>query len=225
MKRRWLVVAAFPLVVAGLTIRSSSSAFDHADAPQTVIDNQADIADVYSFMRPEPDGSGGFLPSRHLILVMTFAPGAKVGDTFSTKVDYVFRVRQATNGLTFALGAVPNFKVTCNFTAGPPQKVSCDANGTFAVSNVEAADAGDPSAPLRVWAGLRSDPAFADVGAFRNTISTGQNKFTTPGTNTFAGKNVMAIVVDLDVNVVALGSDAGTLPVFAVGGETKRNAI
>ena len=225
------------LIFAGATIAAlgaiafgakTGRALDHQDSPATVLDRAADIADVFAFMKPESNGEGGYSVSKKLVLAMTFQPGATATTKFDPAVDYIFRVRAVSSAATLALGASPNFKVICNFTNSTPQRVLCNANGTVKLSDIGEAgpdanvDAGDE--PLRVFAGLRSDPAFADLGAFKDTIASGQNKFKSPGVNSFDKANVMAIVVELDYKTIGFGdAGAAAAPLFAVGGETKRN--
>ena len=75
-----------------------------------------------------------------------------------------------------------------------------------------------PGGSIRVFAGLRSDPAFFDRQGALVTVQTGRTAFT--GTNAFAGANVLAIVVELDSTLFA--GDSGARPVLAVAAETVR---
>jgi hypothetical protein len=222
MRRRWVLLGAVSFVaVAGVMATSRTEAFDHQDAPGTIADRFADVTDVYAFMRPESETDGGFKKTSHLVLAMNFAPDIQNGQRIPTNIDYVFRVRAVSNVSSLALGS-PNFKVTCNFTAATPQKLVCIANGKSAVTTVGESDAGAPTEGVRVFAGVRSDPAFADVEAFRNTVAAQKLQFRTPGQNTFANKNVMSIVVDLDLATVVFNG-ASSMPVFAVAAQTVRN--
>jgi hypothetical protein len=243
MRTRRLAIASVPVVIAGLAYLSPSRAFDHQDAPFTVEDNAADITDVYAFMRPEPNGDGGFAPSDHVVLILNFAPGAKKGQVFPVGVQYQFEAYFFTLGDGGA-GLDPNkgkfaLVSTCEFTAAvaepkTPQRITCDIHGTkFVSADVETLDAGPPSQDIRVFAGVRSDPAFADVPAFLQVVGDGGlAALAAATTNTFRGKNVMSIVLEISVKDIYGGSDAGgdgggdastpELPLLAVAGVTTR---
>ena len=73
---------------------------------------------------------------------------------------------------------------------------------------------------MRVFAGLRSDPAFFDRQGALATVTSGHASFT--GQNAFASANVLAIVVEMSSSLFA--PDAGTPPVLAVAAETVRRS-
>lgn len=220
----WCVplLAGVALIAAG----RDSRAFDHGDSPATVKDVDGDITDVYTFMKPVALGDGGFAPSSDLVLVMNFNPSAKADYRPPTNIDYVFRIRAVTDPATLAYDVAPDATVSCQFTDEMPQRLFCNVNGTPAFATVGATDGGgidDAGAGLRLFAGLRSDPAFADVPAFTDTVASGQLKFKNPGTNSFQGKNVMSIVIELPLSNL-YGVDAGgASPLLAVAGSTTRN--
>ncbi len=58
-----------------------------------------------------------------------------------------------------------------------------------------AETAGDEQ--LKAWIGLRDDPFFFDLFGFNDTMSTGTLAFT--GADALAGTNVMAIVVEVEL--------------------------
>ena len=68
---------------------------------------------------------------------------------------------------------------------------------------------------IRVFAGPRDDPFFFDLTSFNAVLGGTQSAFNNPGTDTFAGTNVLSLVVEVPKNL--LGS-ASTLNVWA---ETK----
>lgn len=209
------------LVASGaLALHGAVLASDHLDGPRTTANPQADIADVFAFTSPEN--------AAHVVLAMTVTPFASTSATFPSNIDYVFRVRRVVAPSPFTL-ATTVLDVTCDFDQASPQHVSCSApNGLQATTVIgDTTGGGDASSPLRVFAGLRSDPAYFDrVGALA-TMASGRASFT--GQNAFAGANVLAIVVEVD-SVSAFGAaDAGTpldggsaFPVLAVAAETMK---
>jgi len=65
---------------------------------------------------------------------------------------------------------------------------------------------------IKAFAGPRDDPFFFDLVAFRNVISGAATSFNNPGNDTFAGTNVLAIVVEVPKSL--LGSNT-TINVWA----------
>jgi hypothetical protein len=240
MKIRHLGAVSVPVVAAALAVLSPSRAFDHRDAPFSIADNAADITDVYAFMRPETGDAGDFVPSDHVVLILNFAPGAQVGQAFPVGVEYGFVAdflappfAPVTSLTGFA------FQVLCHFTPAietpkkKPQQIVCDVHGTEVVADVETLDAGPPDQDIRIFAGVRSDPAFADVPAVLKVAGdSGLSALTGAGTNTFQGKNVMSIVVEVSLNNIygafdAGGTDAGGTDAggFAEGGSDEGGEI
>ena len=67
----------------------------------------------------------------------------------------------------------------------------------------------------RIFAGLRSDPFFLDVIAFRETVQTRRLAFKEVGDNHLAGKNARSLVLEIDAAEVL-----GSASMFAVVAET-----
>jgi hypothetical protein len=209
---------------------SPVGASDHLDGPRATADPPADIADVYAFTSPANPAS--------VVLAMTVTPYASPSSAFASDVDYIFRVRRvvAPNPLTLDEGAP--LDILCRFDSRSPQRVKCStASGVSAEATVGDLDGGGGSAgPMRVFAGLRSDPAFVDRQGLNATIRTGRASFT--GQNAWAGANVLALVVEVDARAVlvpsadggpeAAASDASGeasaagLPILAIAAETVR---
>ena len=193
---------------AVLALLSVGRASDHLDGPRTTGDPQADITDVFAFTSPED-------PSR-VVLAMAVSPYASDASTFSGAVDYAFRVQRVDALQPLTLHGVA-LDVVCDLDGeGGPTTMTCTGPGGVTGSAVVGAVS--PGGAMRVYAGLRSDPAFVDRQGLLATVAGGRASFT--GQNAFAGANVLAIVVELDSAV--FGGDAGGRPVLAVAAETVR---
>ena len=211
MKTRAVMACAAGAGAGVLALLSVVHASDHLDGPRTTADPQADIADVFAFTSPED-------PSK-VVLAMTVTPYASDASAFSGAVDYAFRVRRvdALQPLTFD-GA--GLDVVCDLAGadGSTPTMTCagpgGATGSALLGGVGAAGGGS----MRVFAGLRSDPAFLDRQGLLATVASGRASFT--GQNAFDGANVLAIVVELDSTL--FGGDSGVRPVLAVAAETMR---
>jgi hypothetical protein len=201
---------------------STGRASDHLDGPRAVADPQADITDVFAFTSPENPG--------RLVLAMTVTPFASPTDTFSSHVDYVFRIRRVTAPQPLTLDTAP-LDITCNFDQGDAtlQRVVCvGPGGSQAAATVDDATGSGGQSGMRVFAGRRADPAFFDRQGALATLASGRASFT--GQNAFSGANVLAIVVELEASRLDGkdagsdgGSDAGSpLPMVAVAAETIR---
>jgi uncharacterized protein DUF4331 len=217
----WVPGAA---VLTLLSVFSIVRASDHLDGPHTTADPQADIADVFAFTSPENPA--------HTVLAMTVTPFASAMSRFSSQVDYVFRVRRVVAPQPLALDPTV-LDVICDFDDATPQNVTC--SGPSGLKLTAAVDdrtgGGNATSPMRVFAGMRSDPAFFDRQGALATMASGRASFT--GQNAFDGANVLAIVVELDTATAlmaatgaATSASAGGAPrtMLAVDAETSRKA-
>jgi len=210
-----LVAITLSAVAVILRLGGSSWASDHQDAPRLL--PPADLADVFAFMRP---GS-----SARMVLAMTFHAGAGPSTPFDSGRAYVFRLVGHDPTTNAPDPSRVDVRVACRFSSPefPPQSVVCNANGFSGFADVGVVDAGVPEGPLRIFAGRRADPAFGDVARLQATVSDQTLSFADAGTNTFAGQNVLALVVDVDVDAILLaGRDvAAGRPLLAVSAFTE----
>jgi hypothetical protein len=214
MRTRAAAVSA-ALAACVLGVFSLGRASDHLDGPRATADPAADIADVFAFTSPED-------PSR-VVLAMTLTPYATDASAFAADVSYAFRVQRVAALEPLTLDATP-LDVMCTYDAGDgsPPAMACTGPGGASARAIlgEKPAAG---APMRVFAGLRSDPAFFDRQGALATVGSGKASFT--GANAFAGANVLAIVVEIDAALFAPAAEAGAeagAPVLAVAAETVR---
>ena len=176
---------------------------DHISGPRALADPIADITDVYAFPSPEA-------PDR-LVLVLNTLPFAQPDATFSDGLVYRFRLRPLTvaasvEGGPFSVGD-QEFVFDCVFgpraaadnTGSPVQEGTCTTPAgesvTFRVNDPN----GGHGHGVRVFAGVRWDPFFMDAPAALKTIATQQLCFTDPGTIFLDGKNVLSLVLELDL--------------------------
>jgi hypothetical protein len=210
MRARAALACSAVATAGALAAFSIGHASDHLDGPRATADPQADITDVFAFTSPED-------PTK-VVLAMAVTPYASDASTFSDEVDYAFRVQLVDAIQPLSLGGVA-LDVVCNLDSGSgPPTMTCNGPQGATGSAVVGETTGGPGGAIRVFAGLRSDPAFFDRQGALVTVQTGHAAFT--GTNAFAGANVLAIVVELDSTLFA--GDSGLRPVLAVAAETVR---
>ena len=213
MKKRKIFITVFVcLVVAAAGIIYAA---DHIDAP-AVTNKPTDITDVYVFRAQNP-GNMVFVANTQGLL----SPAVTGDAGFDENTMIEFNIDNngdnvedlviqciAKNGKMKVYGpAIP--KVTGTISYLNINKLSVQADITKYGQEALAAT-GDNG--VKVFAGPRDDPFFFDLVAFRNVISGSASSFNNPGNDTFAGTNVMAIVVEVPKSL--LGSN-GTINVWA----------
>lgn len=211
------------LCALGLTVGEGFlTGADHTDGPLATGDQAADIADVYTFR----NGS-------NLVLAMTISnvqagPEIELGRSIlDPEVLYQFEIDDdgdavedfvvqavvtgaPTDQTLHVVGpVVPTITGTSGrlVTDGPRASVEV-STGTSARTETEDG--------LTIFAGVRDDPFFFDLTRFQAILAGQATSFNDPGTDTFAGLNVYAIVVELPL--AALGDPAD----LTVWGTTSR---
>lgn len=215
LRARWLGV----LFVGGLLIAGAYDAYasDHLDTPTVIADPSADIADVFAWT--SADG-------RRLNLVMTI-----VGHRFSDRLQYVFHVASGERfgETTTHTSIICRFDVanTAECWAGDVDYLHGDASAPEGLEG--------QNRHFRVFAGLRDDPFFNNVTGTRAALimaaaalgrgaprdAAGFPSFDGPtsqaildqwrhtgggpATNFLGGWKVSALVVSIDLDVVATG--------------------
>lgn len=209
-------------------------AFDHRDGPTAQADPSTDIADVFAWMSPD---------AMRVNLVMTVSPGATVSAKFSNAAHYVFHV---TSRSSVAAAAAASVDVICDFHVAS-STTECWVGSVAHVVGDASAPAGLVSGDgkVRVFAGLRDDPAFVNVDGLRHMQSlfltargglgsdvAGCPTVTSPSTftsalvqnasggapaNLFAGQNVLALALSVDATLLTSGG-----PILGVWGSTNR---
>jgi len=205
-----VVASAMTMVVA--TAPSLSFGADHADAPGNLQSPSsrpdADINDVYAFQ----DSPG------RTVLAMTTNPAVGVlsPSTYATDVQYVINVDQTGS-------AHPSLAYTLRFNAK-------DSDGTqgyrvyrYTGSHADSLSDGEKIGTGRtgtattigdgtkVFAGLRSDPFFFDLDAFKHAVlgaNNGRTGFCDAGTVDFF-KNFNTNAIVLQVDTAKLGGKIG----------------
>ena len=213
MKKTKIFITAFVcLVVAAAGIIYAA---DHIDAP-AVTNKPTDITDVYVFRGQNPDNMVFVANTQGLL-----SPGATADAGFDENTMMEFNIDNtgdnvedlviqciAKNGKMKVYGpAAPKVTGTISYLNINKLSVQTDITkyGQDALSAI-----GDNG--VKVFAGPRDDPFFFDLVRFRQVIAGTASSFNNPGNDTFAGTNVMAIVVEVPKSL--LGSN-GAINVWA----------
>jgi hypothetical protein len=200
-------------------------AADHIDAPAVTGPGSTspgnDITDVYAFQSPADNSK--------MVLVLNtqglLAPAATAAAAFPSNVMYEFNIDNTGDNIEDlviqCLVQNGKMRVYGPVALGTPGTMSTvKASGSSTEVAVTAYGAGSPSIGtnpngISVFAGPRDDPFFFDLVRFKEIIAGTQTSFRDPGVDTFAGTNVMSIVVEVPKTLL------GSATTINVWGETK----
>ena len=209
-------------------------AADHAESPGTDADPAADLADVFLFVSPENP--------RRMVAAMTFGgrplPRSRIDSAFycDPRVIYVLNISRANAAGVFT--STPSVRVVARLgTSVLTGRCGVQIEGVpGAGGNIvgPAETVINSSSGLRAFAGLRNDPFFFDaegyngmVAAFASAAPPGgyvASSFglgSRPRRDSFANRNVSAIVFEMDIDTLAPVS-GGSRPKLQVWATTAR---
>jgi len=189
---------------AALGLTRWMQASDHKDSALLAADPAADIADVYTFRSPvNPD---------NIVLAMTvsgFIPPSEASTTFfDPNVLYQWKIDNDADAVedlviqAFVTGTggnqVMHFRgpAAPSVTGATSRVIDGPETATVRVSNTETPIIGSRNG-MTVFAGVRDDPFFFDLVQFKKIIAGQATSFRNPGIDSFAGTNVLAIIVEL----------------------------
>jgi len=189
---------------AALGLTRWMQASDHKDSALLAADPAADIADVYTFRSPvNPD---------NIVLAMTvsgFIPPSEASTTFfDPNVLYQWKIDNTGDAVedlviqAFVTGTggnqVMHFRgpAAPSVTGATSRVVDGPETATVRVSNTETPIIASRNG-MTVFAGVRDDPFFFDLVQFKKIIAGQATSFRNPGIDSFAGTNVLAIIVEL----------------------------
>jgi hypothetical protein len=216
MKKRKMLVAA--LAAAGITAAGLVFAADHTDSP-TVTGQSTDLTDLYVFRAQDVN---------NLVLVANtqglLAPSATSAAMFDPNTLIEFNIDNNNDNVEDLViqGIYDNGKMKFY---GPVKPAETGSRSTLegpvtaevAVTPYGAAPVIGDGGGLKVFAGPRDDPFFFDLNQFKKIVGGMAGSFNNPGTDAFAGTNVLSLVVELPKSM--LNASNGKLNVWL---ETKK---
>jgi hypothetical protein len=214
-ERKVFITTVLCLAVAAAGIIYAA---DHIDAP-AITNKPTDITDVYVF-RAEDPGNMVFVANTQGLLT----PGATADAQFDEGTMIEFNIDNtgdnvedlviqciARNGRIKVYGpATPKVTGTISYLNINKLSVQTDITPYGQAAIIATGDNG-----VKAFAGPRDDPFFFDLVRFRQVIAGQASSFNNPGNDTFAGTNVMALVVEVPKSLL---NSNGTINVWA---ETK----
>ena len=190
--------------IAAITIAGFISiAADHIDAP-AVTGGTSDITDFYAFQGQN---------TNNLVFVANvqglLSPTATANSAFDENTMIEFNIDTdgdnvedlviqavARDGKMYFFGPAAPGQTGLNstFLSGTPNSVDITTYGSSAVVS--------SSGGMNFFAGPRDDPFFFDFAQFSAIIGGTASGFNNPGADTFAGSNVMSIVVEVPKSMI-----------------------
>lgn len=198
------------LVVFVACAASYLIAADHIDSP-AVTGTGSDITDVYAFQSPTNASNMVFVVNVQGLL----APSATAAATFDEEVMIEINIdNSSTKDQMEDLVIQATFDNGNVMVYGPEAPAQKGLMSTLLKSTpVEAAVTSYGANPvigesngIKVFAGPRDDPFFFDLNQYKAIIGGTATSFNNPGTDAFAGTNVLALVIEVPKSM--LGSDA-----------------
>ncbi len=199
MKRKNLMLTT--IVAVAFIIGGIIYAADHVDTP-TVTNQPTDITDLYVFRGADPanlvfvaNSQGLTSPANSAALkfdantVLEFNID-KTGDNIE---DLVIQCKYdaASNKMKIYGPVAPS-------ATGSKSKLEGFVNAEVAVTTYgSSAVTSTGSSGIKVFAGPRDDPFFFDLNRFKAILAGTATGFSNPGTDAFAGTNVLSIVVEV----------------------------
>ncbi|MEO1260324.1 MAG: DUF4331 family protein [Bacteroidota bacterium] len=198
MKKKNLLLAALIVLAASVGIVIAA---DHIDAP-AVTATTSDITDFYAFQSPENNDNLVFVANLQGLL----SPNATGTAQFDENVMLEFNIDHSGDAVEdlviqafFEDGMVKVYGPVSPSTTGLESKRETD--GPLTETSITAYNATAPSIGMadgvKVFAGPRDDPFFMDFAQFGEIIAGNASGFNDPGSDTFAGTNVMSVVVEV----------------------------
>ncbi len=174
-------------------------AADHADAP-AVTGNASDITDVYAFQGQNTSNMVFVVNSQGLL-----SPGATASATFNESVlteinidnnndnveDLVIQAIKRGNKMYFFGPVAPDATGTSSTIK------TNNASGSVEISQYGQAAIIGTNNNMKFFAGPRDDPFFFDLNQYKAILAGTATGFNNPGTDTFAGTNVLSTIIEV----------------------------
>jgi Domain of unknown function (DUF4331) len=199
MKRKKMVLAASVAVL--LSAGGIIYAADHIDTP-AVTNQSTDITDLYVFRAADPN---------NLVFVANSQGLTSPANTTTLKFDentvLEFNIDKTGDN-------VEDLVIQCKYDAasnsmqvygpvapsatGTKSKLEGAVTASVAVTAYGAAPVtATGTSGIKLFAGPRDDPFFFDLNRYKAIIAGTATAFNNPGTDTFAGTNVLSVVVEV----------------------------
>jgi len=221
MKKKLLLGVLLGAFVIGGIIYAA----DHIDAPAVTgpgsVSLGNDITDVYAFQSPADNSKMVFVLNTQGLM----SPATSTTASFPSNVMYEINIDNTGDNVEDLViqclvqnGKMRVYGPVAPGTTGTTSTVKTSGTVTeVAVTPYSSAtpNIASNSNGIKIFAGPRDDPFFFDLVRFKAIIAGTAPGFNNPGTDTFAGTNVMSMVVEVPKSLL------GSATTINVWGETK----
>ncbi len=214
MKKTKMILGLSLVAISGLILVAA----DHVDAP-SVTGNAADITDLYAFQGQDPNNLV-FAVNTQGLLSPNATGAAKFNENMMIEInidntgdnveDLVIQAINRDGKMYFFGPYAPAAKGTTSTIK------TSEASGDVMISSYGQTAIITEKGGMKFFAGPRDDPFFFDLGQFQAILGGTATGFKNPGTDTFKGTNVLAVVVEVPK------AKLGTAAKLNVWAETKK---
>ncbi len=180
-------------------------AADHIDAP-AVQGGNSDITDFYAF-QGQDENNLVFVANLQGLL----SPSTTASAMFDENVLIEFNIDNTGDNVEdLVIQAIPRDGKMYFFGPVAPSQTglnsmvmtTASANGMVDITAYGASANIETSAGMTFFAGPRDDPFFFDFAQYSAIIGETATGFNSPGTDTFAGTNVLSVVVEVPKSMI-----------------------
>lgn len=195
MKKSKLYISLSLIAITGLLLVAA----DHIDSPG-VTNTGNDITDVYAFQGADTNNLVFVVNSQGLL-----TPGTTGAATFKENVLTEINIdNNGDNVEDLVIQAIKRgskmyfFGPVAPGTAGTSSTIkTSNAAGSVEISQYGSTAITSTSGGMKFFAGPRDDPFFFDLGQYQAILGGTASAFNNPGTDTFAGTNVLSTVIEV----------------------------
>lgn len=214
MKKTKMILGLSMMAITGLVLVAA----DHIDAP-SVTGNAADITDFYAFQGQETNNMVFVVNTQGLLSPAATAEASfsenmlieiNIDNTGDNVEDLVIQAIKKGDKMYFYGPYAPMM------TGKSSKIVKSEASGSVAISKYGMTPVIAVQNGMKFFAGPRDDPFFFDLGQYSAILGGTAPGFNNPGTDTFAGTNVLSVVVEVPKAML------GTANAINVWAETKK---
>ncbi|MCG9792448.1 DUF4331 family protein [Flavobacterium algicola] len=195
MKKSKMILGMSLVAITGLTLVAA----DHIDAP-SVTGNAADITDFYAFQGQDTNNMVFAVNTQGLLTPNSTAAAAfdenvmievNIDNTGDNKEDLVIQALRRGSKMYFFGPYAPS-------ATGKTSTIDITkASGSVDISKYGATAVTSTENGMKFFAGPRDDPFFFDLGQYQDVIAAKATAFKTTGFDTFAGTNVLSVVIEV----------------------------
>jgi hypothetical protein len=196
MKTKKMLLSA--IAVVSITVCSLVYAADHIDAP-AVKNQTTDITDIYVFQAQDANNMVFVANTQGLL-----SPGATGAAKFDPNTLIEFNIDNNGDNVEdlviqgiYSGGKMKIYGPVKPSETGNRSRIEGAATAEVAVTPYGSAPTIATGGGLKVFAGPRDDPFFFDLAAYTKIIMGQASSFDNPGTDAFAGTNVLSLVIEL----------------------------